>query len=82
LTRGSRISIVAVEAAMKYHFSVSDMSCGHCKAHIEEALKASASIVRYEVDLALKKVEVETSLTSDEVIRLIDGAGYTAELRS
>lgn len=67
---------------MKYVFSVSDMSCGHCKTHIEDALKSSGSVHRYDVDLALKKVEVETSLSAGEIATLIDGAGYTAILRA
>ena len=67
---------------MKYVFSVNDMSCGHCKAHIEEALEKSGSVSSFDVDLGLKKVEVDTVLSATEVVTIIQEAGYTAELRA
>lgn len=60
-------------------FSVEGMSCGHCVRAVTQALqnKDPAAVVR--VDLASKKVEVESQLPSQEIIRLISEEGYTAQ---
>lgn len=31
---------------MKYTYTVNDMACGHCKMHIEKALKALEGVGR------------------------------------
>jgi copper chaperone len=63
---------------MKHSYSVDDMSCGHCKMHIENALKDSGKALSYTVDLASKKVVVETEASSKDIVAVIAEAGYTA----
>ncbi len=63
---------------MKLRFTVPDMSCGHCKKRIEEALVSRKGIESLSVDLDSKTVTVETELSPEEIISVIDEAGYDA----
>ncbi|NQT59811.1 MAG: heavy-metal-associated domain-containing protein [Bacteroidetes bacterium] len=63
-----------------YTFSVPDMSCGHCKMHISNALSATTNVSSFEIDLNTKLVTVNTELEADAVVDVIDTAGYDAKL--
>ncbi|MDK2945526.1 heavy-metal-associated domain-containing protein [Geotoga petraea] len=65
---------------MKYTFDVPDMSCEHCKSTIEKALSSKKSITGFEVDLEGKKVHVETEEPAEMVQKLLDDAGYPAQI--
>ena len=54
---------------------VKDMMCNHCVAHVKEAL-AVEGVSNVEIDLASKKVVVETTLSKEEIFDLISKAGY------
>lgn len=54
---------------------VKDMMCNHCVAHVKEAL-AVEGVSNVEIDLASKKVVVETSLSQEQIFDLISKAGY------
>ncbi|MCR5184552.1 MAG: cadmium-translocating P-type ATPase [Bacilli bacterium] len=56
-------------------FYVKDMMCNHCVMHVEKAL-TKEGIQSVKVDLKTKKVEVETSLSKEEIFDLIKEAGY------
>lgn len=58
-------------------FRVPDMSCGHCKATIEQAIAAVGA--RAQVDLASREVEV-SGLPEATVLAALRGAGYEAEV--
>jgi len=62
---------------MAYTFSVPDMSCGHCKARIEKALKEWGKASNCSVDLASKQVVVESAEGPEIIERLIEDVGYT-----
>lgn len=62
---------------MSYTFSIPDMSCGHCVARIEKALKESGKAGSYSVDLTAKKVVVETEEAPELIERIIEDVGYT-----
>ena len=64
---------------MKKVFSVPDMSCQHCVGAISKALSA-AGFSGYEVLLDSKEVKAETD-TPDQVIAILDDAGYSAVLK-
>lgn len=67
---------------MKYTFRVPDMSCNHCKMRIEKAMNDSGKVSGLNVDLALKKVSLESDLSESDLIKLFDQAGYDAEASS
>lgn len=65
---------------MKYTFNVPDMSCNHCKMRIEKTMNESGKVSALNIDLALKKVSLESDLKENELIELFDKAGYDATL--
>jgi copper chaperone len=58
-------------------FTVNDMTCGHCASTITKAVKEVDAAAHCEVDLAAKKVRIESSLDPSEFQAAIDDAGYT-----
>ena len=54
---------------------VKDMMCNHCVMHIKNALSVEG-VNSVEIDLKTKKVEVDTSLSKEEIFNLIKEAGY------
>jgi len=65
---------------MKYIFDVPDMSCGHCKAHIENALRTWGKASSWDVDLVKKLVRVESEESAHAIAQVIKDEGYTATL--
>ena len=59
---------------MKLH--IPDMSCGHCVATIEKAVKAEDASATVRPDLRARTVEIETSVSSAALIAALEGAGY------
>lgn len=57
-------------------FTVSDMTCGHCKAAIEEAVTEAGG--KAEIDLETKQVRVE-GIGASEAEAAIRGAGYSPQ---
>jgi copper chaperone len=66
---------------MKYIFDVPDMSCGHCKMHIEEGLKNWGKADSWTVDLDSKTVSVESAESETAVKRIIEDEGYHPSLK-
>lgn len=65
---------------MKHEFTVNDMSCNHCKARIEKELLANG-VKNISIDLNSKVVSLESELSNDQLIEIIDKAGYTASIK-
>jgi len=57
-------------------FTVPDMSCGHCTAAIEKAVKSIDPTATVACDLETKTVAVETFLSERAVSEAIREAGY------
>lgn len=63
----------------KITFNVDGMSCGHCKAAVEKALKGLEGVQAAEVDLAAKIVQVTydaNKVNRDTLAGAITDAGY------
>lgn len=63
----------------KISLKVEGMSCGHCKAAVEKALKGTAGVQDAEVDLAAKAVTVSydsAKVGRDGLVKAITDAGY------
>lgn len=55
---------------------VEGMSCGHCQAAVEKALKAVAGVTDAKVDLGSKEVVVTGTAPREELTKAIEEAGY------
>ena len=60
-----------------YEFKVDGMSCQGCVKSVTQAIKATDSKANVSVDLASKKVQVQTTLSQKEVEEIIEEAGFT-----
>ena len=59
-----------------YELTVDGMSCGHCVSRVTKSVQALDQAARVEVDLASKKVRVDSRAELDEIAEAIDEAGY------
>ncbi len=57
---------------------VTGMTCSHCVHAVTQAVKTLDLQADVEVDLAARRVRVQGRSTADELIRVLDAAGYTA----
>lgn len=66
-------------ATTELEYTVSGMTCGHCKAAVTEEVEQVAGVDAVEVDLDTKRVVVRGSAVSDDAVReAIREAGYEA----
>jgi copper chaperone len=62
-------------------FQVDDMSCGHCVAKINQALKAADPGASVNITLAARRVDVEPKQAdAGELADAIREAGYTPQM--
>lgn len=64
----------------KQILTVEGMSCGHCKAAVEKAVRALPGVESAEVDLGAKKLTVEFDAgitTLAQIKEAVDDAGFT-----
>ena len=63
---------------MKKQIFIEGMTCGHCSARVEKALKAVDGIVDAKVDLANKNATIELSGNVEDGLlkEAIEDAGY------
>ena len=66
----------------KITLKVEGMSCGHCKAAVEKALKETNGVRDAEVNLASKSVEViydQDRVDRASLVKAIEDAGYDVQ---
>ena len=64
---------------MHIELSVSGMTCGHCKAAVEGALKKVAGVAAVEVDLAAGKAKVSgEGVQLESLVAAVAEEGYSA----
>jgi len=63
-------------------FTVNDMTCNHCAATITKAVKQVDARGACEVDLAAKRVRIESSHPAEEFRAAIEDAGFTPQAAS
>ena len=61
---------------MKFH--VPEMSCGHCVAAIEKAVKAADPSATIRTDLAAHATEIESTVSTAALLQVLAEAGYPA----
>lgn len=57
-------------------FNVSGMMCNHCKAHVENAIKALDGVKSVNIDLASGKTDVEGDVPASAIIDAVKKIGY------
>ena len=68
-------------ANIKLH--ITGMTCGHCQAKVQKALKGTAGVYSAIVDLQMGEAEVDfedDSATTSQLIAAVEHAGYGAKL--
>lgn len=65
-----------------YDFKVSDMTCSHCVATVEKAVRNVDGAASVKVDLANLAVRIESAKPASSFQDAIAEAGYTPLLRS
>ena len=60
---------------------VEGMSCNHCKASVEKALKGVVGVESVTVDLVTGEVVVTGAFDSDEAVKAVETIGFTAKLK-
>lgn len=60
-------------------FNVQGMTCGHCVKAVTHAIKGEDPAADVQVDLAKGEVNVQSQLSAEQVIGLIEEQGYSAK---
>lgn len=58
--------------------SVPDMSCNHCKASVEGAIRGVDPAAVVTVDMAARKVDVTTTAPAAALLAALDAVGFPA----
>lgn len=65
-----------------YDFKVNDMTCSHCVASVEKAVKGVDQAARVNIDLGTRAVRIDSAKPATAFAKAIEDAGYTGELQS
>ena len=58
-------------------FQINDMTCSHCASTITKAVQSLDQAAKIDVDLATKRVRVESPLGPVKLVAAIRSAGFT-----
>jgi copper chaperone len=64
----------------KQSFQVTGMTCSHCQAAIESAIRATDGVQNAHVDLKSGMATVEGNFANEAIIEAVTEAGYTAAI--
>ena len=59
-----------------YELQVEEMSCGHCVSKVTKTVMEVDAAAKVEVDLAQRKVRVQSSAALEDISEAISDAGY------
>jgi copper chaperone len=65
---------------MLVELSVEKMKCGGCSANVENIVKAEDAFAQVEVDLAEKRVRIESEVPAERMVKAISDAGFPARV--
>ncbi|MBU1333222.1 MAG: heavy-metal-associated domain-containing protein [Alphaproteobacteria bacterium] len=65
-----------------YNFQVSDMTCSHCVATVEKAVKSVDAAAKVDIDLGSLAVKIESDEPVERFAQAIEDVGYTGQLRT
>ena len=61
-------------------YKVPEMTCGHCKKTVEEALHRIDAKADIKVDLEKHEIALASAASSDQVLAALKAAGYDATM--
>lgn len=81
VTNALRLNLIKLEKKQKTEVKkmtvkIEGMMCGHCKAHVEEAIGKVAGVESYEVSLEKKQAIIKGTPSKEAIIAAIKTAGY------
>lgn len=56
---------------------IEGMSCGHCKASVEKALKGVTGVTNATVDLSQHEAVINGAADRSELVKAVEDIGYT-----
>lgn len=59
------------------HFTVNDMTCGHCVGRVTEAIKSIDAAAQVSVDLVTHDVAIDSGVAPEKLLVAIKDAGFT-----
>lgn len=59
-------------------FHIPDMSCGHCKATVEKAIKLLDPEAHINFDMEARRVALDSAMDAEKVRAALSEAGYPA----
>ncbi|WP_254555369.1 heavy-metal-associated domain-containing protein [Salmonella enterica] len=59
-----------------HEFKLPDMSCGHCRAVVTEAVQEVDAQAEVVVDLGAKTAQVNSAATREQLVAALTEAGY------
>lgn len=65
-----------------YQLTVDGMSCAHCSGRVTKAVQAVDQGATVAIDLATKRVTIDSSASVDLLAAAIDAAGYPVLART
>jgi Cu+-exporting ATPase len=74
-------SSLAEGATTMYELTVEDMSCKHCVGRVTKAVQEIDQEAQVDIDLASKKVKIDSQADLDRIVQAIDAAGYPVSAR-
>lgn len=60
----------------EYRFDVAGLSCDHCRAAVEHEVGSLSGVTRVDVDLQKNTVTVAGTMSTEQVVKAIEEAGY------
>lgn len=62
--------------------TITGMSCGSCRHHVDTALRTVPGVTQVQVDLAagMARIDHDGGMTPDRLIRAVVDAGYDAQV--
>jgi Cu+-exporting ATPase len=65
-----------------YELTVEDMTCKHCVGRVTKAVQGVDQDAKVDIDLATKKVKIDSQADLDRIAAAIDEAGYPVSAQS
>lgn len=60
------------------NYAIPDMSCGHCKATVEQTVRGLDPSATLTFDMAARRVQITTSAAQPALLAALEAEGYPA----